>query len=1068
MVTVCAILPSTQIPLGYQPPPTGPVVNEYSSDAFYQQSAQPRQQQQLTMVHVRNNGQQQQIQQRWTPNNNNNSFNSNSSNGCRLKRSEQGGVIRQLDTQARTFLPLTQVVPASRRHESPNQLLAVKAFAATNSSKISTAELEMELNKELESSIPMILEELDKVEKAQKQLQKSNAIHHASHSTTVSSNKPGNQVGEVDPSDLEKLIEEANSNTRISQAEETSETAGEITTAATAGLEIGQKTETTTEGTSSTSQRMPVSETSQAPESPPTVSKEGELSTSPSFVTEGTIEAAGTTTIKGTQEILEISSIPQITVEAKEVVSEGTTIALSEDITTIHLLSWKKQPDIRQCRIRLPRVWFEYTRIPEITSTSEEPSQETCPEPSADGGNVKGDVLFLLDSSSSVGAEQFQRSVQLIHDTVEHLSNVSLIQYNREPFLEFTFRRHNCLSNMLSDIANTQFMNGVSNLGRAIEKVMKFAFTKSRGDRPEAENVVVLVTDGRSDDEWQIPLELAKSNGTTMLVIATVKANKTDLMMLADDRKQNLFNLTEVALNIPLAERLAKRIKEVATQSVPPSFTSSQKIGNEVQLNSGEQGEESSAPAENNDLLVSEGTLSTAEYSSSSPTTTSLADPTVSVECLSDGIKAVFHLASSFKGLIVAKDAVEDPDCSREIQPVDFNSQQDMKTVEMEIRSPNCGLHLMKSESPNGQNISIVLSVIHDKRLITGVDRSFIIQCFVPLLSSDLQNEGVLAGEEVETSLKILPKHPQMQLSLRRDSPNGAILQAAAVGQILFHRWECDGGKDSNRVFGVHIYDCRATNHSSQEDARSYSIIDKKWMYADPSLLGEVVYAEDRLLAYAKAFVFTLRDVDSLKFSCKIGLCVRNGTVAKATLYVICVPTSYKKNIFFDLQPPTCSSSNVSEMLLSAKNQRLQDSAIDAALTSQVDSPKIAVMSASAFGGGKGSRLLGGVSGSHWRRLSPWSIAIFLMSAMFIERGDGKSSSRPSSGHGEEYFHEAHASPVLVDWSANRITRLGTPPTHGREDRLSIGTVEGEDSVTNRTQRLARSQQQRNDTLDGT
>lgn len=57
--------------------------------------------------------------------------------------------------------------------------------------------------------------------------------------------------------------------------------------------------------------------------------------------------------------------------------------------------------------------------------------------------------------------------------------------------------------------------------------------------------------------------QLTKANDTTMLVIATVKANKTDLMMLADDRMQNLFNLTETALNVPLAQRLANRIKQV-------------------------------------------------------------------------------------------------------------------------------------------------------------------------------------------------------------------------------------------------------------------------------------------------------------------------------------------------------------------------------------------------------------------------------------------------------------------------------------------------------------------------
>lgn len=43
---------------------------------------------------------------------------------------------------------------------------------------------------------------------------------------------------------------------------------------------------------------------------------------------------------------------------------------------------------------------------------------ESCEQ--NDNNKIKGDVLFLLDSSTSVGVEQFVQSVQLIHDTVKN------------------------------------------------------------------------------------------------------------------------------------------------------------------------------------------------------------------------------------------------------------------------------------------------------------------------------------------------------------------------------------------------------------------------------------------------------------------------------------------------------------------------------------------------------------------------------------------------------------------------------------------------------------------------
>ncbi|KAH7731421.1 von Willebrand factor type A domain containing protein [Aphelenchoides avenae] len=127
------------------------------------------------------------------------------------------------------------------------------------------------------------------------------------------------------------------------------------------------------------------------------------------------------------------------------------------------------------------------TEIPVTIEGTISEDQGVCPVPNDESELIKGDLLFLLDSSTSVGEAQFRRAVRLIHDTVAQFHNigpngvqVSLIQYNREPFLEFSFRRHSCITELLNDIDDTEFMNGVSNLGRAIDKVLKFGFAKTR------------------------------------------------------------------------------------------------------------------------------------------------------------------------------------------------------------------------------------------------------------------------------------------------------------------------------------------------------------------------------------------------------------------------------------------------------------------------------------------------------------------------------------------------------------------------------------------------------------
>lgn len=112
---------------------------------------------------------------------------------------------------------------------------------------------------------------------------------------------------------------------------------------------------------------------------------------------------------------------------------------------------------------------------------------DECPVPNDLNNKLRGDVLFLLDGSNSVGEEKFENAKKLIHDTVKQFNNIgpdgvqfSLIQFNGEPFLEFSFRAHNCITSLLEDISDTSYINGESNIEKAIEKAVRFAYTKTR------------------------------------------------------------------------------------------------------------------------------------------------------------------------------------------------------------------------------------------------------------------------------------------------------------------------------------------------------------------------------------------------------------------------------------------------------------------------------------------------------------------------------------------------------------------------------------------------------------
>ncbi|KAK5975510.1 von Willebrand factor type A domain protein, partial [Trichostrongylus colubriformis] len=91
--------------------------------------------------------------------------------------------------------------------------------------------------------------------------------------------------------------------------------------------------------------------------------------------------------------------------------------------------------------------------------------REPCPTPNDPSDTNRTDVLFLLDSSNSFNEHKFMHAIQLILDTVSQFRNigpngtqVSLVQYNSEPYLEFSLRKHNCKQWLIDDIADTDYM----------------------------------------------------------------------------------------------------------------------------------------------------------------------------------------------------------------------------------------------------------------------------------------------------------------------------------------------------------------------------------------------------------------------------------------------------------------------------------------------------------------------------------------------------------------------------------------------------------------------------------
>ncbi len=97
---------------------------------------------------------------------------------------------------------------------------------------------------------------------------------------------------------------------------------------------------------------------------------------------------------------------------------------------------------------------------------------------------------------------------------------------------------------MLSRLEN---QGGATNFASAIQTAMEAMFIRSRGDRPSASNVIVLITDGTDNVREQEALELAvaaKRRGITMVTVGV--GSEVDVNYL-----RNLSSSTTQALFVP-------------------------------------------------------------------------------------------------------------------------------------------------------------------------------------------------------------------------------------------------------------------------------------------------------------------------------------------------------------------------------------------------------------------------------------------------------------------------------------------------------------------------------------
>ncbi|XP_078021207.1 uncharacterized protein col7a1l isoform X2 [Epinephelus lanceolatus] len=167
-------------------------------------------------------------------------------------------------------------------------------------------------------------------------------------------------------------------------------------------------------------------------------------------------------------------------------------------------------------------------------------SVQTTAPPRPVCGKAKADIVFLVDESSSIGANNFIKMKDFIFRVATYFpvvgplgTQIAVVHYSDEPRIEFRLSDFKDRSSVLRALRELRYGGGNTKTGKGISYVLQELFQESLGMRQDVAHVLVLITDGRAQDNVEPPSRIARALGVSVLAVGVSNADMEELNKIA-------------------------------------------------------------------------------------------------------------------------------------------------------------------------------------------------------------------------------------------------------------------------------------------------------------------------------------------------------------------------------------------------------------------------------------------------------------------------------------------------------------------------------------------------------
>ena len=143
------------------------------------------------------------------------------------------------------------------------------------------------------------------------------------------------------------------------------------------------------------------------------------------------------------------------------------------------------------------------------------------------GCDTKADVTFLLDSSATVGKENFNKALNFVKDVSNQFEisqnkvQVSAVTFGTGPTNQFYLNQYTDKMRLQNAITSIPFRGGAPKTSGAIRYATGTSFSPIHGGRADAPHVVVLLTNQPSGtfDMTRLEAQTARDNGVIIYTV---------------------------------------------------------------------------------------------------------------------------------------------------------------------------------------------------------------------------------------------------------------------------------------------------------------------------------------------------------------------------------------------------------------------------------------------------------------------------------------------------------------------------------------------------------------------